>query len=201
MKIWFTRPSTWDLIVRGVDRCELWLHKPFFDVSPRGKELDARFPNEPHGWRVVDPVYGDISGQVRMDVRSVLPEGRHADVVDALWDAVCRSVDGKGPDEGGLAPRRWLPQAEAGIDRDGEERVMSSFLFEYEAPPGLWFEVAFQNGFEHQTAAGRWAQKFFPLDDELGIETQAPDPVKNPVLLYQDSSIVLRDTTSAVPQN
>jgi hypothetical protein len=169
MKVWFTRPSTWDLYVRGVERCELWLQKPSFDPSPRGKERDSILPNLPIGWRALDPEYGDITGQVRVTVGEAIPTGQHDAVLHALWDALCRSVDGRGALEGAPAPQRWEQGLDDGSFSEADERTLASFLFESDVSPELWFKAALLNGLEYQTAAGRWAQKFFPLDDELGI--------------------------------
>jgi len=193
MKIWFTRPSTWDLYVRGVERCHLWLRKPVFDMTPRGRERDPVLPHLPLGWCAIDPEYGDITSQVRVTVAEALPDGRYAQMLDALWDALCRSVDGRGPREGGAAPQRWERQLDAGDFVDTDEQAITSFLFECEAPPELWFKAALLNGFEYQTAAGRWAQKFFPLDDELGVPEQNPAPVPNIALRYAGASVDVVD--------
>ena len=169
MKVWFTRPSTWDLYVRGVERCHLWLQKPSFDTTPRGRERDPILPNLPLGWRVIAPEYGDITEQVRVTVGEALPDSQYAGVLDVLWDALCRSVDGRGPLEGAPAPKRWEQGLDDGAFSEADDEKISSFLLECDVPPALWFRAALINGLEYQTAAGRWAQKAFPLDDELGI--------------------------------
>lgn len=192
MKIWITRCSTWDLLSRGIDRCTLWLQKPFFDTTPRGKERDRICHALPIGWRVLDPHYGDITGQVSLSVREAVPVGQYEDFANVLWDALCRSVDGKGPDEDGGALRRFEALVDAGVDYDAEAQVMSTFLFECEAPPSLWFKTAWLNGMEYQTAAGRWAQKIFSLDTEDGDEGTEPPPVKNPPIQYTGSSLTLK---------
>jgi hypothetical protein len=161
MKVWFTRPSTWDLYVRGVERCHLWLQRPCFDHRARGRELDPILPQLPVGWRVIDPDHGDITGQVQVSVGDALPDGQYAAVLAHLWDALCRSVDGRGPLDGAPAPKRW----EQGLD----DCAFSDDDNESDVPPALWFTAALINGLEYQTAAGRWAQKAFPLDDELGV--------------------------------
>ncbi|MBC8738554.1 hypothetical protein F6X40_17485 [Paraburkholderia sp. UCT31] len=193
MKIWFTRPSTWDLIVRGIERCDMWLQKPFYDTHPRGPEQERCpiYQSLPLGWRVVDPVYGDVSHHVRITVREIMSSRLYEEVADALWEALCRSVDGKGPTEGGLAPRRWMDRDESDADREEEAVAESTFLFEFDAPPNLWFNAAILNGLEYQTAEGRWAQKFFPMDDELGIDVDEPPPVKNPPIRYDGSEALL----------
>jgi hypothetical protein len=169
MKIWFTRPSTWDLYVRGVERCHLWLHKPSFDYAPRGRERDPILPHLPIGWRAIDPEYGDITEQVRVTVGEALPDGQYATVLTTLWDALCRSVDGRGPLEGTPAPKRWEQGLDDSAFSDADDEKISSFLLECDVSPELWFRAALINGIEYQTAAGRWAQKAFPLDDELGV--------------------------------
>jgi hypothetical protein len=182
MRVWFTRPSTWDLQVKGIGRCEMWLRKPFFDRSPRGEERDPLYPYLPIGWRVVDPKYGDVTEQFSITVRHALTRGRYEDVAQSLWDALCRSVDGKGPMEGGAAPARWNDLA---IDDERERAAMESIVFECDVPPQLWFEAAQHNGWEDQTAAGRWAQQTFEFDMLMGIEPDEPPPPSNPVIDYQ----------------
>jgi len=152
MRVWFTRPSTWDLQVRGIERCEMWLRKPFFDHSPRGEERDPLYPHLPWGWRVLDQVYGDVADQFSITVRAAFRSRQYEDVEQALWDALCRSVDGKGPTEGGAAPRRWMDLT---VDEEQEEAAMESIVFECDVPPQLWFDAAQHNGREDQTAAGR----------------------------------------------
>jgi hypothetical protein len=186
MKVWFTRPSTWDLYVRGVERCHLWLQKPSFDPSPRGRARDPVLPNLPIGWRVLDPEYGDITEQVRVTVGEAIPVDQDADILNALWNTLCRSVDGRGPLEGAPAPQRWEQGLDDGSFSDADEQTITSFLFECEAPPELWFKAALLNGVEYQAAAGRWAQKYFPLDDELGVTSGEPVPVSMPAIQYDN---------------
>ena len=188
MKVWFTRPSTWDLLVAGIDRCTMWLREPFFDRSPRGKERDPLYPHLPTGWRVLDPVHGDMSSQVSIPVREVFRSRRNEDIAQALWDALCRSVDGKGATDGGPAPRRWQDLA---IDDEQEREAMVTFVFEYNAPPQLWFDSAWHNGWEDQTAAGRWAQQIFELDTLMGIEADDPPPIATPVIGYVEGRATL----------
>lgn len=192
MKIWITRPSTWDLWTRGIERCTLWLQKPFFDSTPRGKERDPILPNLPLGWRVLDPHYGDITGQVSLSVREAIPRGQYKDFANHLWGALCQSVDGKSPDEDGGALRRFEALLDADFDYDAEAQVLSTFLFECDAPPSLWFQIAWLNGMEYQTAGGRWAQKIFVLDTEDGDEAPEPPPVENPPIQYTGSSLSLK---------
>lgn len=190
MRIWFTRPSLWDLWVRGIDRSMLWLQKPFYDTSPRGEGREIpRYAHLPIGWRVVDPIYGDISAQVSMTVGDVLPAGQYDNVANALWDALCRSVDGRGPDEGGGTFRRFQELMDSGLDPEVDEKVMSTFLFEYDAPPDLWFAVAWANGVETQAAAGQWAQKIFAVDTDFGIEPDDPPPIVNPPIRYEGLAV------------
>jgi hypothetical protein len=189
MRVWFTRPSTWDLQVKGINRCEMWLRKPFFDHSPRGEERDPLYPHLPWGWRVVDPVYGDVSEQFSITVRHALRSGSYEEVALGLWDALCRSVDGKGPEDGGAAPWRWMDLA---VDDGQEQAAMESIVFECDVPPQLWFEAARHNGWEDQTAAGRWAQQLFEFDMLLGIEPDEPPPPPNPVICFDRGGAVIR---------
>ncbi|MFP3637763.1 hypothetical protein [Paraburkholderia sp. SIMBA_054] len=188
MKVWFTRPSTWDLTVRGIERCEMWIHKPVYDPSPRGKERDPLFPDFPIGWRVLDVAHGDVTSQTRITVREALGARMNEDIAMALWDALCRSVDGKGATEGDPAPHRWADRA---IHDDDEHRQMSTFLFEYDVPPDLWFRAAWLNGWEQQTAAARWAQTFFPLDTEMGADEGPDEPVENALITYSGTTVAL----------
>jgi hypothetical protein len=198
MKIWFTRPSLWDLWVRGIDRSVLWLQKPFYDTSPRGEEREIpRYAHLPIGWRVVDPVYGDISAQVSMTVGEVLPPGQYDNIANALWDALCRSVDDRGPDEDGGTFRRFQVLLDNGLDPEADEQVMSTFLFEYDAPPDLWFSVAWANGVQTQAAAGQWAQKIFEVDTEFGIEADDPPPIANPPIRYFGLEVCIPGTKAA----
>jgi hypothetical protein len=189
MKIWLTRCSTWDLLSRGIDRCTLWLQKPFFDTTPRGKELDRICPDLPIGWRVLDPHYGDITGQVSLSVREAVPVGQYEDFANVLWEALCRSVDGKGPDEEGGALRRFDSLIDTGVDYEAEALVMSTFLFECDAPPSLWFSAAWRNGIEYQTAAGRWAQKIFVLDTDMEDEAPEPPPPRYKVIDFEQMTV------------
>jgi hypothetical protein len=186
MRVWFTRPSTWDLKVRGIERCTMWLRKPFFDHSPRGEERDALFPHLPLGWRVLDPQYGDVSEQFSVTVRDAFGSLRYEDVAQALWAALCRSVDGKGPTEGGPAPWRW---PDVDVDDGQEKAAMESIVFECEVPPQLWFSAARHNGWEDQTAAGRWAQQTFEFDMLMGVEPDEPPPTASPVIHFRRSGV------------
>lgn len=85
MRVWFTRPSTWDLQVQGIERCEMWLRKPFFEQSPRGEERDPLYPHLPWGWRVLDRVYGDVADQFSITVRAAFRSRQYEDVEQALW--------------------------------------------------------------------------------------------------------------------
>jgi hypothetical protein len=198
MKVWFTRPSTWDLYVRGVERCDLWLQKPSFDNTQRGRERDPILHTRPIGWRVQHPEYGDITSQVSVTVGEVIPVGQHTDVLDALWDALCRSVDGKGPLEGGPAPQRWIEPLDAGQFIDDDDGAMAGFLFEYDVSPELWFKAALLNGEEYQTAAGRWAQKLFPLDDEMGVAEAELPAVAQTVIEY-DGAVAITKQHLVIP--
>ena len=194
MKIWFTRPSTWDLLVRGIDRCEMWLQKPFYDTGPRGPERErcALFQSFPIGWRVVAPEVGDISSQVRVTVGEAMLADHYEDVANALWVALCHSVDGRGPTEGGLAPQRWMNRELSDLDQQVEEESLATFLFEFDAPPELWFAVAVLNGLEYQTSQAQWAQKYFPLDSELGIEPEEPPLVSSPAIVYRQRMVQVK---------
>jgi len=159
MKAWFTRPDAADLISKGVSRCEIWLAKPFFDVTPRGAELDKRFADSPLGWRVLHADYGDISGDVSLEVRCLSVEDEA--VLNRLWEAVALSIDGQPAPR---TPSELLDRWERFRGEDCVDHGKDSFLFEAEIPPAMWWDAANRNGLHVQTAQGRFWQNVWRSD-------------------------------------
>jgi hypothetical protein len=160
VKVWFTRPSLWDCLVKGIGRCELWFVKPYFDKTPRGDTDLPAYAHFPRGWRALCDDGLDIRGTVSIQVGDLL-DG-HPEIARRLWDAVKESVEGPGPhpDEGWAA--RWKPLLDA--DQDTGDK---SFLLELELPPQLWFRIALHNGFENGTWPARHFRYLLDCGDEL----------------------------------
>lgn len=154
MKVWITRPSIWDCMVKGVGRCELWFLRPSFDMTPRG-ETDIKFyAHLPKGWVALDDSGLDARGTCSIPVGKLLDHHMH--IAQKLWDAIGVSIEGCPPSDGW--DRRWDALDLAGDT--GHER----FLFECELPPDLWFKIALFNGAENGTWGARRYREMLAAD-------------------------------------
>lgn len=94
----------------------------------------------------------------------------------AVWEAIAMDIDGHVPV--GDEIKRWVKQCFDDVDE--EEARAARFRFEVNAPPALWFRIALNNGWEHQTFAGSHYQATFDAwNSDLKGDTQyrriAPD--------------------------
>lgn len=160
MKVWFTRPSLWDCYVKGIERCELWFAKPFFDRTPRGDSDIPAYAHFPRGWRALDEDGEDIRGLVSLPVGNTL-DG-YPEIARLLWAAVRESVEGPGPYPYENWTIAWTPLLYS--DHDTGE---TSFLLELELPPELWFQIALFHGSENGTWASRHFRYLLSCGDEL----------------------------------
>jgi hypothetical protein len=133
MHLWFTRPEMWSVLVKGIERCTVWLSKPEFDAAPRGGE-DPLYAELARGWRVSD-VSLQPEEQLRCQVGDLLDE--HPDVIDALFLALSLSIDGKPP--GDDCYERWWQIHD---DNDFLDNGKNEFLLELDVPPELWWRIA-----------------------------------------------------------
>lgn len=164
MKVWVTRPSIWDCLVKGIGRCELWFVQPHFDASPRGESDIAPYRHLPRGWRALDEDGSDIRGIVSLPVGNTLKG--HPVLAQGLWRAVCVSIEGRDiPEPDDLWVQRWEQLMAADCDTGD-----TSFLFEMELPPDLWFKIALFNGFEN----GTWASRHYRYLLEVEQDGELP---------------------------
>ena len=148
MKVWVTRPSIWDCLVKGIGRCEMWFVKPVFDRTPRGDSDLPIFSHLPRGWRALGDDGLDAQDAISLQVGKTLKE--HPALAEQLWTAVCASIEGAAP----CADDDWVKHWQQLISED-KDTGDTTFLFELELPPMLWFQIAQQNGFENGTWAAR----------------------------------------------
>lgn len=136
MKIWITRPSLWDCIVKGIGRCSIWLVKPQFDMTPRGVG-DGDFANEPIGWRALDddgqPLH---ASQIGCRVGSKLR--KYEDLVWKLFSAMSVSIDGNPKPDDNDCYDRWSRLKDDPLFDDAGQRT---FCLELDVPPQLWLDI------------------------------------------------------------
>lgn len=143
MKMWVTRPAAWDCLVKGLGRCTLWMSKPHFDTTPRGRSTIRLYAALPNGWRVLDADGLVANDDLSMPVDTLLDDVPA--LAELLWTEIGLSIDGFVP--GDKYFERW-----ANLDDDkGQNR----FLFECDVPPSFWWKLALYGGWEHQTVAAR----------------------------------------------
>lgn len=157
MKVWITRPSLWDCFVKGIGRCDMWFIKPFFDRAPRGATDLPQFSHLPKGWRVVDEAGEDLLDAIVLRVDRQLKG--YPELEQQLWSAIRTSVEGATP----VPESQWVKRWEQLVLEDNDEGH-TSFLYEMELPPVLWFRLAQHNGFEDGTWAARHYRQLLASD-------------------------------------
>lgn len=162
MKVWVTRPSVWDCLVKGIDRCELWFSKPYFDRTPRGDSDVPLYRSLPRGWRALDADGLDVRGDMSLPVGGLLTS--HPAIAEQLWSAVCESIEGTAGLSDKQRVERWESISSANTDTGD-----TSFLLELELPPDLWFQIALYNGFENGTWASRQYRYLLEADPDSGL--------------------------------
>lgn len=134
MRVWFTRPDLWDCISKGIGRCTVWLEPPHFDATPVGA-ADPLYPHNPIGWTL--PLAGEGQWQLSQRVDGLLKG--HPDLAHTLFDALSRSIDGRGRRDGMYQDWTELLHSDSFDDKGQRD-----FVLEMDVPPALWWRVARQ---------------------------------------------------------
>lgn len=162
MLLWVTRPSAWDVYVKGIGRCEAWCVKPVYEWKPRGdRDPGPLFSHLPIGWVAYDDLGLELT-QCCGDLRSLA----HDDpVVEELARKVLLDVDPTIDPENFDYQRDWGGERIYELDRDeGQKKRATEFCIPVEFHPDTWVRIMQKAIEEPVVRYTAWLQRVYNSD-------------------------------------